>query len=94
MTNPLAKMSVLQLKRLLRSENKCKLWKANWTSSLVAKAPLRRNPVPAKTGRQNERRGEGQTLRDDGGQVGEDQGGKAQGREGQEIIVGDPSGGA
>jgi hypothetical protein len=43
--------------------------------------------MPAKTERQNERQGEGQTLRDDGGQVGEDQGGK-----GQEVIIGYPSG--
>jgi hypothetical protein len=87
MTNPLAKMSVLQLKRAVAIREQMQTWKANWINSLMAKAPLGRNLVPAKTERQNERRGEGQTLRDDDGKMGEDQGGK-----GQEVIIGYPSG--
>ena len=87
MTNPLAKMSVLQLKRAVATREQMQTLESELDQLAGGRCPPRRNPVPAKTERQNKRRDDGQTLRDDDGQVGEDQGGK-----GQEVIIGYPSG--
>ena len=76
--NPLAKISVLQLKRAVAIREQMQTLQ-NELDRLAGgpKCLWEDFRCPAKE-KQNERGGQGQTLRDDDGQVGEDQGGKGQ----------------
>ena len=69
--NPLAKLSVLQLKRAVAIREQMQTLQ-NELDRRWPKRPWAEFRCPAKEESKNDRRGQGQAFRDDDGQVGED----------------------